>query len=304
MRVVNDRDEKTESQDLGFFSVAAHSILCAFGMSTGFFSPLPMIGAHMRLGDPWPKVAVLGGALIALSVIQVPVSAVVLLFVFGLYVSDAIWRETSFGRLFFGATLVAGSAAAAAFVVSAELSQSGLWQHWNFIVDSLISNLESLQKNLQVDVGFDSAKYKNEILYEGPFLYISAMLYSMWASLGLAAHLGWVPEGHPYSASSLRQLRFPVWVSLAFLATYLGGVFVAQEPIRHVCAGVSRLLGVLMFVQGCIYLSEMLARKMVRPRVRSLIYSISIVFGFYAVVGIGIVSPWFLRKQRMMEEVI
>jgi hypothetical protein len=304
MRVINDRDEKAESQEMGFFAVASHSFMCALGIFTAFFSPLPMIAAHLKLSDPWPKVAALTGAVLALGFLQLPLMMVLVLFIFGLFVSDGVWRETEFWKLILASSLVALVAGAGTFAVSAELNQVGLLAHWTDLIDKGVASLESAQKTLQMSSAINWEVLKNELLFEGPFLYLAAMLFSLWVSIGLAAHLGWMPEGHTYSGIKLRELRFPGWLSVVFGAAFVVNVFVANERIHHFSGGLVHIVGVLMFAQGCICLSELMSRKAARPRVRSFVYAFAVLLGFYAVVGIGVISPWALRKHRIMEEVI
>src|SRR5580693_7719165 len=107
MRVLNDREEQTEPSELGFFSIASYALLTAVGIATVIFGPLPMIVGHMRLSDPWPKVAALLGALIALTFLEVPAPLVVMTFIFGLFVADGVWKETAFWKLVRDAALLA-----------------------------------------------------------------------------------------------------------------------------------------------------------------------------------------------------
>ena len=304
MRVLNDRDEKAESQELGFFSIASHSFMCALGIFTAFFSPLPMIAAHFKLSDPWPKVVALAGAVLALGFLQLPLMMVMVLFIFGLFVSDAVWREMGFGKLLLASAVVALAAGVGTFVVSAEVNQVGLLSHWTDLIDKGVASLESAQKTLQMNSAIDWKMLKNELLFEGPFLYLAAMLFSLWVSIGVAAHLGWIPEGHTYSAARLRQIRFPGWISVLFGVAFVANVFIADARVHHVSSGVVHIVGVLMFMQGCMSLSELMFRKTARSRVRTFVYSLAVLIGFYAVVGIGVISPWALRKKRIMEEVI
>jgi hypothetical protein len=140
-------------------------------------------------------------------------------------------------------------------------------------------------------------------LYEGPFLYLSGVILSLWLSVGIAAHLGWMAPGHRYSGEGLRQVRLPAWVSVGFLALFVAAFF-GPTRTEHLFGGIFRLAGSIMFVHGSICLSELLSRRVLRPRVRTLIYSLAIILGFYALMGLGVMSPWILRRKQRLEEVI
>jgi hypothetical protein len=53
-----------------------------------------------------------------------------------------------------------------------------------------------------------------------------------------------------------------------------------------------------MFIQGSVCLALFLEQRRVRRGVRTLIYSMATVLGFYALVGMGIMSPWILRRKN------
>ena len=139
------------------------------------------------------------------------------------------------------------------------------------------------------------------LFYEGPFLYLSAALLSVWLSVGVVAHMGWLPSDHPLSSEGLRRLRLPRWASFVFLVLFVAA-FSSPIKFQYLFSGFFRLAGALMFIQGCVFLSEMLSRKLIQPRARTFIYSAAILIGFYALMGVGAVSPWILRNRKKVEE--
>ena len=300
MRVVNDnkQEEKTAGNELGFVAVASYSFLTALGIATVILGPLPMILSHIRLSDPWPKVSALLGAVLALALLDVPLPFVILVFVFGLFVSDTFGRVSSFWKLLALAFLVSVGLGVGILLTGAHTDKVSLLAYWGQGVDSLVKDIQSA---VTVDKSFKWEMMRALLFYEGPFLYLSAAILSVWLSVGAVAHMGWLTADHPFSSESLRRLRLPRWVSIAFLALFVA-VFSSPTKFQYLFSGVFRLAGALMFIQGCIFLSEVLSRKMVQPRSRTFIYSAAILIGFYALMGVGVVSPWILKNREKLEE--
>jgi hypothetical protein len=299
MRLVNDREENSEQSELGFFHVAAHAMLTALGIWTVFFGPLPMIFSFARFADPWPKITALLGAAIALTVLEVPLSLVVICFVFGLYVADGVSREVALWRLLANATLLAGVAGLGTLLVSAQVERHDLVSYWTGMIDSSLSFLKA---NIHGPSDIHWDLLRGVFLYEGPFLFLSAAVLSLWFSIGLAAHVGLFGEEHAYSATGLRKVRLPSWVGLLFVGLFILTFSGAASRLYFLARGLFRLVGSLLFIQGCICLSEIMARRVIRPRVRTLVYSVFILLGFYAVTGMGLISPWFQRNKQAWEE--
>jgi len=305
MRVLNDRDEKSSetAPELGFLAVAAHSIYTALGILTMVLGPLPMLVAQFRLTEPWPKVAALLGAVIALTVLQVPMIVVLVMFVLGLFAADAAAREMPIGKLLVASVALSIALGLVAFFVSAQLSRVGLSEYWTQVTQRVADHVETVQKAVPSSQAADPVVMREAILQGLPWFLVSAMLLSLWLSIGTAAHIGVFPETHAYSGPNLRKFRFPTWLSLGFLALLVADIS-GLTAGQHWVGGVFILLGSLMFIQGTLLLSEILARRLVRPRARTLVYSVAVVAGFYAVMGMGVITPWFMRKKNRLEEVI
>ncbi len=302
MRVLNDRQEKTEPTELGFFTIAAYAILSAFGIATVILGPLPMILAHARMADPWPKVTALLGAVIALTFLEVPLPMVVLTFIFSLFVSDRVWSGGGMVALFRDALLLATVAALAALVLMARIDHVTLAGFWQGQVDSMIHQLQS---TISVDKSYNWSSVKALLQYEGPFFYLSGVLLSCWLSIGMSAHLGWLETGHRYSAEALRSIRFPFWASAVFGVLFIGAFSGnGTSDVQRVVSGLFRIASCFMFMQGTICLSVIFNRKGVSARSRTLIYGVAVVLGFYALVGMGAISPWLFKKSfKHLEEV-
>ena len=301
MRVVNDKkNENTAHPELNLFAIVTYSVLTALGMTTLFFAPLPLMVAHERMEEPWPKLTALFGAVLALTYLEVPVGMVATLFVFSLFVADKVKRETNFW------TLIGQSALLALFLGAASIFANA-YQHgikplvyWSDLtqvtVESLQSMLQSSSPNMAAPNSFDWPALKDMLFYQGPFLLMSAGMISAWLSLGVAVHLEWLPSTKRFSGEALRGLRLPSWIALAFVTTLVGSFF-SLAGWQHLLGGASRLFATLLFIQGCAIFSTALAQKAVSVRVRTLFYSLAIVFGFYAVIGMGVAGPWFSRKK-------
>lgn len=305
MRVVNDKQETTETKVLDPLSLVTHSILTAFGVLSVVFSPLPMIVAAVRLPEPWSKVAAILGAILALLFFNVEPAVVVMTFVFGLFVADGVSRDVKFWPMLGQAGSVATLVSFVALLICAQWDGVTPLQFWLLLCDGFMTQLQSaikLQDPLQWDF------LRSTLVHEGPFLLLSSVFLSFWLSLGLAAHLGLMKPGSPYSSEGLRQIRLPMWSSGIFLALFIL-VNILSEKGFHWLLGLYRVSASLMFIAGSVCISQVLARKGTSPRLRTVIYSSLMVLGFPIVVGVGVLGPWFLRKSAVrlnerLEEVI
>lgn len=293
MRVVNDKNESAETSEVGFSALLTHILLTGLGVATVLLGPLPMILSHLKLNEPWPKVAAVGGALIALLVLEVPMPAVLVAFVFGLFIADNIVKEIPFWKLLSQAVLISALLGAGALFFSASIERSEVLVYWGTFVDGIITQVK---ESVQSEQSVEWSVIRGLLFYEGPFLYLSFAVISFWLSVGLAAHLGWFKEKHAFSAGSLRNLKLPVWVSFIFVGLFIS-TFLETRGAHFLLGGSFRLVGSLMFIQGCICLSRFLELRGIRSGlVRTLTYLFAILFGFYAVIGMGVVSPWFFKR--------
>lgn len=294
MRVVNDREERTETAGVGFLSLLTHVLMVSLGMATFILAPMPMIVSHMRLLEPWSKIAIVGGSLVALVVLEVPVSVVVLLFVFGLYASDAINRKClSVWGLLGSSALIALCTSVLVLFTQAAFEKLDLVVYWNNLVLSMIEQMKQL---VQVGASVEWSLIQGLLFYEGPFLVISGALFSLWISLGVCAHAGWLGEKNPYVANSLRKIQPSLLISALFLVMLIGSRFLSGE-YHHLFGGFGRVFAALLFVEGTIVLSQWMAKRKIRSPIRTVLYSLFIFLGFYALIGIGFFSPLFMRKK-------
>lgn len=294
MRVVNDKEEKPESTDFGVFSLVGYVLLTAMGVASILFSPLPMILSHVRLVEPWPKVATLSGALLAILFLEVPLGLVLMAFVFGLFIADSIAKKTPFWRLLGNAVLLSLVVGFFALLISASFASRSFTSYWIGMIDETVLQAREM---LRARDSFDWQVIRSVLLYQGPFLYVSASVLSLWLSVGLAAHLGWTAENEVFSARALRRLQLPALFSFLFVLLFFMSAFV-PEGFQHLAGGLFRVIGVFMFLQGMVTLSKAMALKQTRPAFRTFVYFVSVLLGFYMVVGIGVFSPWIFRKKQ------
>jgi hypothetical protein len=92
VRLDNDRPVEQQTPAPDFFSVLSFGVLCGLGIMSFLFSPLAMLWAHTRLIEPWPKLAAVIGAVVAIAVFNQSPAVVVLSFVYGLVCADTITR--------------------------------------------------------------------------------------------------------------------------------------------------------------------------------------------------------------------
>jgi len=297
MRLVNDREEKAPPApaELNVGALLAHSIFAAVGIASVFLTPLPMLVAGLRLVDPWPKVAAIIGAVIAILLFEVSPALVTAAFVFGLFVTDGVSRKIPFWQMVGKAALLALGLGGAALVLLAAWNRAGIWQTWSTQVHLSVVQIQTL---LQGETGAPLAELEAMLLFEGPFLLISAALISLWVSVGLVAHVGLLEDNSAYNGTALRALRVPTWLSGVFFALF----FVMLLPVsalQQFAAGIYRLAATIFFIQGTVCLVHMLDAKKVSHRARTFVYVFAILIGFYVLVGLGALSPWILRKKEI-----
>ncbi len=295
MRVVNDKQDPVEVKSVDIFALISQMFLVSVGIATWVFAPMTMVLSHCRFTNPWSKVSGLGGAILALLFLEVSLAQVVIGFVLSLFVADSLQKEVKPFQLLSQSLAVALVAAAGCLIwgsITENIRVQDFWGRW---VAELI---EKLKATHALDGAMNIAVIKDLILYEGPFLYLLASLLSIWIAVGAAAHFGWVKEEKsPYSAVSLKAFRVPRWLSLCFIISF-ALTLVVTSRYQYLVGGVFRVLSGFIFIQGSICLSILLAQRGVRHSVRTFIYCVAVLLGFYALVGMGIMSPWILRKRR------
>jgi hypothetical protein len=60
-------------------------------------------------------------------------------------------------------------------------------------------------------------------------------------------------------------------------------------------AGFVQLVGCLFFIHGTVCLSDILGRRGIPKGARTWVYVLSVLFGFYALLALGVISPWYFR---------
>jgi hypothetical protein len=294
MRLVNDKQETNEVKTVDIFALISQMFLVSVGIATWVFSPMVMVLSHCRFTNPWSKVAGLGGAVLALLFLEVPLSQVVIGFVLGLFVADSLSRQVKPFQLL-SQSLAVALVTALGCLFWASLTENikvgEFWAKW------VVELIEKLKTTHALEGTINWSLVKDLVLYEGPFLYLSAVLLSIWIAVGSAAHFGWIKEeSNRYSASSLKGITIPRWLNLAFAVSFALTLFVTSD-YQYLVGGLFRVLSGFMFVQGSVCLSILLAQRGVRHSVRTLIYCVAVLLGFYALVGMGVMSPWILRKR-------
>ncbi len=295
MRLVNDKEERREPIEVDLLAVISQGFLCSLGMMTFFLSPLPIIHAHLKLVNPWAKVATLLGAILAIVMLELPVVAVVLCFVIGIYIADNYQNEMPFWKNLSTTVVIATAIGFGALLLNASLEKLTILEYGTRAIDSFLKVAEqSIKLN---DGSVQWSDIRSVLIYQGPYFFVSSSILLFWFSVGMAAHLEWVKDTHPYSARALRQLRVPNTIILAFIAVFALNATVTG-PFHHLVSGVFRVLGTIIFIQGIVTLSNAMALKGAGRGARAIVYVFSCTVAFYAVIGLGVLSPWFFRKNR------
>lgn len=300
MRVVNDQKDKNPKGDsVSLLSLPFYALLCGLGFSSLLMSPFAVILVHRRLPDYWPKVVSISGALIALLLLEVPLPVVLLSFVLAVFVADSIQRQVPVWTLMVrtaALTSILGVIGLAVASQSTDLTQ--LSSIWSLFVDKVI---QQVQLNNLLMPGWDLAMVRNLLFYQGPFYFVSGCLLSAWFSIGLAAHLKWQPEKDAYSSQSLRTLNLPWAMSLLVLVIWGANAF-NRTPSASVIAGLLHTFFVVFSMQGTIVLSRFMSLKGWKGGFRVFAYLGFWIVGFYALVGLGLMSPLvFIKKKSLME---
>lgn len=302
MRLLNDRidpgqpnpgspgNERPEIVDPS--TVLALSLLAGFGSIGLAFAPAPVLLAQARLPEPWPKVVALAGAAFAMVLfLSVGISPLVAIFTFALsiVVADGVENERPVGWTLLGAV-----------AVTAVLAVLGLWQLGGaqgtealgkgverFVETAVAAWAQAFPKSTEAE----RLELARAFRQEGPALLALGSAIVAWLSLGLAAHLRWTEGSLRYSSEALRALRVPTVVTVAFVAALVAAWRLPDGTASVIAVQAVRLLSIPLFVQGCATLSKLLHRRQVGARFRSVIYAVSIFFGFHAIVAFGAAAP-------------
>ena len=298
MLISNDRKSEPREPihpELNFFGILSHAMLCSVGIATVFFSPLPMMLSHIRLPEPWPKITALLGAVVALLLLETSVIPVVGAFAFGLFVADQVKLKQDFWLLLGKASIFALGIGSLIIFSMSQMESLSVSAFWQAHVTKMISQFKESVGPEGAQIQWDTLEAM--LLFEGPFLFLAGSMLSLWVSVGIAAHFEWFDKKHPLRSSQLRKVRLPNWFSLLFVGGFIAvALSSGEEP--SLFSGIIRILGVLMFIQGCVCISEVMKGRKLGSRVRTLVYSLSILLGFYAVVGMGVLSPVFYQRQK------
>ncbi len=295
MRVLNDNQSKTETPQISFSEVIFWSLLCAIGFSSLFFAPLPVIIAHQRLTDPYSKLAALLGAVVGLLYFELPVWTVASEFVFSLLAADLILRKKGLWAVLL--TPVAVVTTVGILGLSLLASQKGVAvpAFWNELIVGWTGQMKAAvpTQTVQWDL------ITSVLAEQGHFLFVGFVLLSLWISVGVAAHFDALPGDHHLSGAELRKQVPSKWLSLGFLLFFGLGFF--NWKLGPLFLGFFRILSAVMFVFGTCALSRFLSRRKLVGPLRSSLFVVSVLLGFYVVVGLGFVSPWahtFLGEEK------
>jgi len=299
MRLVNDQNEKQEKvEPVSLFSLPFYALLCGLGFSSVLMSSFAVILVHRRLPDYWPKVVSIAGALIALLVLEVPLPIVLLSFVLAVFVADSVQRQIPVWTLLVRTLLLVSVLGFIGLGVLAQsLDLASLISAWTQFVDRVVDQAQ--QSGLLVP-GWDLATLRNLLFYQGPFYFLSGCLLSVWFSIGLAAHLKWQSEKDVYSSQKLRELRLPWVMSVLVLVLWAANAF-NQTPSQYWLAGLLHVFFVFFSIRGMTVLSQFMAQRGWKSGLRAFVYVGFLFIGFYALVGLGLMSPFvFIKKNSLM----
>ncbi len=289
MRLDNDRPVEQQTPAPDFFSVLSFGVLCGLGIVSFLFSPLAMLWAHTRMVEPWPKLAAVIGAVVAIAVFNQSPAVVVLSFVYGLVCADTIIRGISRPVGFLRVVAVGMTITTLVIVFLARMENLDPWAFWVRQVSDTVDAL-AIQWQQSSAEPMDWNAWKQIFIHEGPFQYVALLLLTFWFAVGAGAHFGWTESPNPWSANNLKAMPLLKSASFVFLGLFVVVAF-------RIIPGLSGLLGIgraWMFVQGSVVLSKWLGlRNLTRPQ-KTLAYCLGIFPGFYALIGLGVIGPWLV----------
>ncbi len=298
MRVINDKEEKSQVAPLDLSKLILNSLLCGIAFSGFVFAPLPIILTTRDSEGVWAKVIPVLGAVLAILLFEAPAPVVVLSFIYGMFVADAVERSIGLWSLLGQVTILVLSILGAVLGLTAFFEKVHPMQVWHNQIDSLVGYLKSGSGEGVLLV--DWQKFAELIKVEGMGLILAGILLATWISIGFAAHLKWVDGKNLFSAENLRRVRLPKFIAPTFILCI--GFSLLEIPFGGVAVirPLQRIVGVLLFIQGGIHLSEILEYRKVKSWIRTLVFMVSVTLGFYVLIGMGMMTP-FLEKRRRDE---
>lgn len=300
MRLVNDNIKPKETAEVNLFEVFTHVLFCAFGLSTLFFSPLPMLNAQIKLEEPWPKVSILFGSVVALLFLDVPLFPVLVSFVAGMFLVSSLSlkanQHTNIWRILIQYLLVVFLVSSIYLLGASYLKSLSVLEYWTETIEWLITHLQAQFSESASFREFDWGSVRNLLFKEGFFLFLTFSLISAWVSMGMAAHFEWWKNKDAFSGDGLRKIKPSLLLSGLFFLLLFFKLFFSPNWNAYL-NGFYRLIMAFLFIQGTVAFSIILKEKKAKPAFRTVLYSLLTLMGFYAVVGMGAISP-LIRKRK------
>jgi hypothetical protein len=295
MNVLNDKTKET-APEIDFFHIATLVLFAGAAGATFLLAPLPVLIAQWKLPEPWPKVVALLGAVVAVFILEAPVPWAAVAFVLSIVFADLIKSKKGLWHSLASSTLAAVVSAFVIFLFFSRIDKSAPLAFWKDLVHKLVLQAQtSLQSGVQVDW----LMIEKVFLYESPFLLAALCWMSCWVSFGLAIHFRLLGEPAAFFGKNLRKsVRGSV-----FAVCLAGGAYAAAilVPLPFYLAGSLRLSGCFLAVLGTVCLSDILNRRKVSKNGRTWVYVLAVLFGFYALVALGVVSPWYFRAAKLRD---
>lgn len=307
MRLDNDRPVESGQPPIpDFFSVLTYGLLCSFGIMTFLLSPLVMVYSHSRLVEPWAKLAAVIGALVAVCLWEWDPVSVIVAFVFGLVCADTVTRGVPKAWGFVRVMASGAAVAVGVVVVLSSYENLGPWQYWVQHVGHAFDVIAEQLKNSPNNATLDLSQLKHMVIYQGPFQFLTVLLLIFWLAVGTAAHFGWTPATSPWGGKGLKAIPLHKWPSFVFLGLFMVVTF-KTGPLMGTQIGpqIGGLLSIglgWMFIQGTVVLARWLNQRKMTQQQKTLAYCLGIFPGFHALIGLGVIGPWFSLGKKSSKE--
>ncbi len=286
---MSERGNLAPHTRIDWFLFFSFVFFIGFSFISFFFVPAAMIYGHFRINNLLlARASALLGAIFAIF-LGIPKELVIFSFVLGLLVSDYVLKPNgTFFRLLIKSLFTLKILALIFLLLLAYSEKIGIYEYWIKTAENAAAYLTTSQLFSNTTNSSELSKF---IVFEGPFLYLSAVSLSVWFSVGLCSHFSLFKENHWLNAESLRKISISPYIGISYLVFWILRLLNIINGIG-IIPGIFDLIGVFLFIQGNIYLSKILLDKKIMQPSRTLIYSISLSFGFYVILVLGIVFPW------------
>lgn len=292
----NNHDSRPPFDPIGFIVCTA---LTAVLTSVVVGTPFAVLFCHRFLSSSSSRLASILGVASSGMLFGIPAPVLIVVLVVSLVMVDATVAQSPLSSLFLRVSLASVLSAAGILTVLAYSKGATLAGYW-FAESEAISLW--VGQYVEASVIAPPALLM-ALRYQLPFALVSTTLLSIWFAVGLAAHFSWFGEGHSLSAPELRTKTFGWWILCGLIVVMVLRFLMRHDAWGLIFGGLENIFLVLLFCQGCIAFSVLLAKRNITHRCRTFWFLVFSSVGFYVAVAMGIVrilrpALCLLRREK------